>query len=358
MNEDKKVIQEDEIDLIELAHVIWSRRKYIFKVTGIFLLVGLLIAFTSKVEYEASAKLLPESDEGGIPDLGGLGGLAGLAGFDLSSLGGGGQVLSPELYPEIVTSEPFLNELINSPVYFEKLDTTISCFQYFKEIDSPSLFGLLGEYTIGLPGKIKKMFSSDIEKTTDTGPLKRYSKEDWKIIESFSERLSVEVESATGMIAIEVEIPDAIAAAEVSQKMVDELTQYVINYKIDKASVQLEFITQQFEKAKQQYEMKQAEVARFTDRNRNLTNSLIQAEYKRLQNEMDIAFEVYKGLATQLEQAKIQVSQETPVFTVLEPVRVPEDKSKPRRGLILIVFSFLGGIISVVYVLIKNSYNG
>ena len=352
-----KVVQDDEIDLLELAKVIWSERRFILKVTGTFVLLGLIIAFTSKVEYKASCKLLPESNEAG-PDLGGLGGLAGLAGFDLSGLGGAGHVLSPELFPEIVNSEPFLNKLINSEVYFEKLDTTISSFNYFKELDKPSLFGLLLDYTIGLPGKIKRAILDEKTPTIASNiGLTRYSEEDWEIIEAFSERLTVEVESSTGLITVEVEIPDQVAAAQVAQVMLEELTKYITSYKVEKAQINLEFIKKEFEKAANEYQEKQSEVARFTDRNRNLSNALVQTEYNRLQNEMDIAFEVYKGLATQLEQAKIQVNKETPVFTVLEPVRVPEDKSKPRRGLILVALSFLGGVISVLFVLIKNSLN-
>ena len=60
----KNTISEDEIDLIELAKTIWAGRRLIVKITSIFVLLGLIIAFTSKVEYEASCKLLPESQEG------------------------------------------------------------------------------------------------------------------------------------------------------------------------------------------------------------------------------------------------------------------------------------------------------
>ena len=62
--EEKKPISEDEIDLIELAKTIWAGRRLIIKVTAVFIILGLIIAFTSKVEYEASCKLLPESQEG------------------------------------------------------------------------------------------------------------------------------------------------------------------------------------------------------------------------------------------------------------------------------------------------------
>ncbi|MEM0941263.1 MAG: Wzz/FepE/Etk N-terminal domain-containing protein [Bacteroidota bacterium] len=352
-----QVIKEDEIDLIELVKVIWSKRRFILKVTGFFFILGLIIAFTSKVEYKASCKLLPESQEGSVPDLGGLGGLAGLAGFDLSGGFGSSEALSPELYPEIVNSAPFLENLINVPIYFEKIDTTISSFYYLKEMDQPSLFGLIAEYTIGLPWQIKSLFNSTKEIELKDYDLVRFSEEDWKMIELYKDRLSVSVDSKTSLISISAEMPDPVAAAKVTDLLVRELTESVTNYKIEKSQINLTFIMERFEEAKDEYEEKQEQLARFTDRNRNVSNPIIQTEYERLQNELNITFEVYKGLATQLEQAKIKVKEETPVFTVLEPVRVPEDKSKPKRGLILLFVFSLGIIMSIVMISLKNLNN-
>jgi protein involved in polysaccharide export with SLBB domain len=77
------IIKDDEIDLIEVAKTIWAGRKLILKVTAVFLVIGLVIAFGSKVEYEASCKLMPETQEGMKSNLGGLGSIAGLAGINL-----------------------------------------------------------------------------------------------------------------------------------------------------------------------------------------------------------------------------------------------------------------------------------
>ena len=85
-----KDIQEGEIDLVELAKTIWTGRLLIAKVAGIFAILGLIIAFTSPVEYQASCKLLPENQETKSPSLGGLAGLAGLAGVDLGGMGNSG----------------------------------------------------------------------------------------------------------------------------------------------------------------------------------------------------------------------------------------------------------------------------
>jgi len=352
----KEIVSDDEIDLIELAQALWAKRYFVLKVTSIFMLLGLLIAFTSKVEYEATCKLMPESQDESIPNLGGLGGLAGLAGIDLDLSGYG--ALTPELYPEIVQSVPFLQKLITAPIYFEKLDSTISSFEYFRELDNPSIFGFIMEYTVGLPGKIKKSFESSGLTQSENYGMIRFSKEEWKLIENYSERLSVSVDSKTGIISIATEMPDAVAAAKVASILVEELTKNVSDYKLEKVKINLEFIQERFTEAKSQYAQKQKQLALFTDRNRNISNSLIQTEYERLQNEMNIAFEVYKGLATKLEQAKIKVKEETPVFTVLDPVRVPVDKSRPRRMIIIIFSVFIGLIVSVSYLMVSMLFKG
>ena len=59
-------------------------------------------------------------------------------------------------------------------------------------------------------------------------------------------------------------------------------------------------------------------------------------------------------LATQLEQAKLQVNKDTPVFTVIEPVSVPFERSAPKRSLIVVIWTFLGVVLSTGYILVKD----
>ncbi len=61
---------------------------------------------------------------------------------------------------------------------------------------------------------------------------------------------------------------------------------------------------------------------------------------------------MYSELAKQREQANIQVKEDTPIFTIVEPVTVPSEHSKPQRGLILIAFIFLGGFLGIGLVLV------
>ncbi|MEO9483340.1 MAG: Wzz/FepE/Etk N-terminal domain-containing protein [Ekhidna sp.] len=351
MEETGKTNTEYEIDLKDLARDIWLNRLFIVKISAFFFVFGLVIAFTAKIEYIASCKLMPENQEGVSSDLGGLGGLAGLAGINLNMAKSGS--LPPELYPEIVKSSPFLQNLINTSLYFERIDTTITSFDYFKN-ERPSFLGLLSEYTIGLPGKLKNVFSSAKMEAQDSYSMMRFSKEEWNIIQGYADRLNVSVDPKTTIIRVSTQMPDPVAAAQLANILVLNLTNDITKYRVEKEENNLLFISERFADSKENYQVKQRDLARFIDRNRNISNSIVKTEYERLQNEMNISFEVYKGLATQLEQARIKVKEKTPVFTILEPVKIPVERSSPNRKLLILSITFLGVIVSTLYIAIKS----
>jgi uncharacterized protein involved in exopolysaccharide biosynthesis len=328
------------------------KRQFIFSTAAVFFALGCIVALSAKIEYIATAKLMPESQKSMSPDLGGLGGLAGLAGINLNM--GGNASLSPELYPEIVRSSTFIDAMINAPLYFEKIDTTISSFNYFAALERPSLFEIILQYTIGLPAKIKNAFSPPSEETLSNFNLLRFSQRDWSIMREYSNRLTVKVNPKNGIVTIEAKMPDQVAAAQAANLLVTLLTQKITRYKIEKAEINLQFILERFQEAKTAYEVSQSTLAIYADRNRNISNGIIQTEYERLQNQLNINFEVYKGLATQLEQAKIQVKEETPVFTILEPVRIPVNRSAPNRKLIVFILTVSGFLIGLLTVMIRN----
>ena len=56
------------------------------------------------------------------------------------------------------------------------------------------------------------------------------------------------------------------------------------------------------------------------------------------------------------EKTAIEVKKNTPIFTIIKPVVIPNDKSEPKRALIIIIFTILGTMISSVYLLIKDYF--
>lgn len=354
--EQKPILRKDEIDLLELSNVIWLSRKLILKITAGFVLFGLIIALGSGVEYKASCKLMPESQEDIPGNLGGLSGLAGLAGLNFGGQTAG--VLTPELYPEIAKSTSFQLELLHEPILFEEHDTLVSSYVYFKEIYSHSFLANVATYTLGLPSIVKGWFTGPAGEVTqdESSDLIRLSSKDLQMLQVFRKRTFVDVDIKSGIIFVSTKMPEAFASAALADKVIELLTEKVVDYKISKSKANLEFISERFKESKAEFERAQNQMALFDDRNRNVSTSLARTEQQRLQNEYNIAFEVYKGLATQLEQAKIKVKEQTPVFTTLEPVVVPIDKSEPKRKIILLVSIMAGVALSLAFVLIRHYY--
>jgi uncharacterized protein involved in exopolysaccharide biosynthesis len=149
-------------------------------------------------------------------------------------------------------------------------------------------------------------------------------------------------------------MPEALAAAQLAQKAQDLLQRDITNFKVQKAKADLEFIQGRYDEMKGKAEGYQINIAQKTDQYKNLTSAVPQVQTARVQTQYGIASAVFQELAKQLEQAKIQVKKDTPVFTIVEPVSVPVEKSKPNRPMLLIIFIFLGGIIGVSIVFGKG----
>lgn len=355
-----QIIHKDEIDLVAITRIIWSKRRYVVKVTSIFFVLSLLIAFTSKKEYEVTCKLLPETRQNSNFNLSGLKGLASLTGVNVSNFEQSNR-LTPLIYPEIVHSAPFMLELIHTPVYFEKLDSLVSGFEYFDKIDKPSLLGYIAQYTVGLLGKIKKWINNskkeevwDDKNIVGNLEIKKYTKKEHSLIKNYSSRFSINVESKNGIIEVTGKFPDAFAVAQITNMVVNKLTKDIIKYKTEKAKINLEFIEHRFKEAESKYESKERKLAKFVDRNRNISNSMANVGYVKLQNELEIAKKVYMELSVQLEQAKIKMKEDTPVFTVLEPVNIPISTSGANTKLIVLASVFLGLFIASTLVLLKH----
>lgn len=359
--EDKEndIVKGNEIDLVSLARFIWGKRLTLSIASLVFFIFGLIIAFNSKVEFESSCKLLVESQDSDGSKLGSLGSLAGLAGINLSNSASNG--FSPTLYPELINSTAFQKELINEPLYFERLDSTISGYTYFKDFNKPSLSENLFTYTIGLPFLIKSWITSEKKSEIESSRVNvvknnliRLSKKEWELIADYKDRISIDTDIETGIIEVIVEMPDAYAAAQLTELIVNKLTSKVTEYKIEKAKANLKFIEENFSEAEKIYNEKELKLAILNDKNQNIISSLSKTAYRKIENELNIAFEVYKGLATQLESAKLKVKEETPVFTVLEPARIPNEKSKPKRVIIVIFFILIGFSLSIFFIVLKK----
>ena len=343
--------QEDTIDIIALLQSIWKGKKLILKTVLVFMILGLFIAVFSQNEYTASTTIVPQSSS--EKSGGSIGGLAALAGINLGSVGQQSSI-SPTLYPQILTNISFQKELLETLITIEGQDNKITYKEYYTNVYSPSVLSSIKKYTIGLPGVLIGLLKSDEiskEESKNNDSLPQITQDDKKLIELLLEQLSMEVNDKDGYISLSTTMPEARAAAELTQKAQELLEQYVIDFKIEKSSSELDFIKNRYQEKEQEFQKIQQKLAVYTDRNQNVNSARAKMELMLLQSEYDLAYGVYSELAKQLETQELKVKEDTPIFTILQPVFVPLEKTAPKRSLILIIYTFLGFVLSIGYIL-------
>lgn len=333
---------DDEIDLIALAKTLWSGRRTVFISILICGILGFFIAIFSSKEFVATTIMAP-SENDGASKLGGLGGLAAMAGININAATGSD--LAPIVYPKIIASLPFQLDLMKTPLNFSEITEPITFYDFYTAVQKPNI---LLKYTLGLPGVILKAIKGEkIEKAIPTDknrPIELTAKQR-NVREILSGLITLEVNVKDGLLTLSAKMPEPLAAAQLAQSAQDILREYIIEYKIKKAKANMDFIQQRCDETAQKFEAAQQRLALFSDRNKNVSLATAKTEEERLRSQYNLIYGIYSELSKQLEQAKIQVKQDTPVFTIIEPVSVPTKRSKPNRPMILFIWLFLGGVI-------------
>lgn len=346
--------EEREIDLIDLIRKLWLERMFILKVTGVFILLGLLTALTGAKEYTASCQFVPQTSKNANNSS--MARLASLAGINMGSLATGEQLLSPLVYPNVLNSIAFKRDLLQTQIRINGEEEPITLLTYLsdKKYRKFSLTGTILKYTVGLPGLIVHAIKGEPEEqeTIADEPFVVLTKEEYTAVRALESVIGIEVEEKKGYIALSAQMPEPYAAAQVAESALELLQKYITEFKVDKVQSNLEFIQERYDELKKEYEEIQEQRAAYKDANQGISTSRARTNLEKLDNQYNLAYSIYSEMATQLEQAKIQVKETTPILTVIDPVSMPIKPSKPRKMMILVGFTFLGGVAACGYVLI------
>ena len=360
MDENNYINQNEEndgIDAIALISCLWQGRKVIIKWTCIFIVLGLFAALTMKRKYAVKTVMVPQIESKANSSLSSL---ASLAGFDLSSLSANTD-MSPLVYPEIVNSVPFRMELMYTPVHYEDIDTAVSMYSYAYEIDRFSLVDSIVKYTIGLPFVLLNAIKGEKEdivlpddSLTDNGPKPLVvTEKELALLEKLGESISLVVDKKEGKLTLMVKGSEPIQTAELALKAQQLLQDEITRFRVEKSQSQLDYIQARYDEVKKEAEYYQERLAIVTDRSQNLGTARDKIELSQIQTKYNVANAIYTEMAKQLEQAKMQVKKDTPVFTVVQPVKVP-NKSANSRTKTLILWTFFGGVIGCCVVLYRE----
>lgn len=352
-NPDVQEPENDEItiDWMDILRRIIAIRKTLYKAAGVGVVLGIIIALSIPKQYTVTVTLSPEmgGDKAG-------GGLASLAS---SFLGGAATSNSPDalnatLAPDIVASTPFILELFNTRVQTldNELDTTL--VTYLEE-EKSSWFSYIAKAPGMAIGAVKSLFTEEADTASVLNPFQLTEEEAAKV-KGLRRSILAEVDKKTAMTTITVTLQDPKVTAIVADSVVAKLQQYIIDYRIKKAKEDCAYLEQLYKERQQEYYDAQSKYAHYFDTNRNIALQSVRAEQERLQNDMNLAYQVYSQVAQQLQVARAKIQEEKPVFAVVEPASIPLLPSGTSKKVIILGVLFFTILIVGSWKILGQEY--
>ena len=114
-NDNEYINEEDSIDLIKLFSVLWKEKSLLIKSTILITIFGIIYSLSLKNTFKASSVFYPHIEK--VNNTSQLAGLAGLAGININEEVSNN--LPPTLYPNIINSNIFKIEILNTLIDFK-----------------------------------------------------------------------------------------------------------------------------------------------------------------------------------------------------------------------------------------------
>jgi len=341
MMEDKKFYEpkeeEMEIDLMEYVRKIWAARKLLLKVAGIAAIVGIVVAFSIPKQYTVKVTLSPEASKMGRSSS--LANMASMLGLG-NAMNNEANALNLTMTEDIISSTPFVLELFDTRVQTidGEMDTTLVA--YLATQKRPWWNTVMSLPSMAIGG-IKSLFTSAPENVEEP-PLNPFQLTKRQMGQANAIRRTIVAEVVkSGMTTIEVTMQDPLVAATVADVVVTKIQEYITKYKTSKAKEDCKYWEQLYKERQNNYYKAQEAYAKYSDANQGVVKQSVKIEQERLQNEMNLAFQVFTQVATQLQLAKAKEQEEKPVFAILEPASVPLYPTGTSSKIIILGFVFL-----------------
>ena len=294
---------DDEIDLRELFGALWAGSRKIIAITAVFAFVSVIYALSLSDQYKATVLLAPaQSDSSDLSGaLGQLGGLASLAGVDI----GGGDSSEAQMAQEIMKSWSFIDVFI--------AENNISVEVYAAEGWSR------GSNELQIDDDIydaeTKTWLVENDNTGEVGPPSS-----WVLFEAFSERLVVSENKKSGLVSVSIEYYSPQIAKQWLDMYVAAINAHMQQRQMEKVTNNINYLQAQIEKTS---------IA-----------------------EMREVF--YTIIAEQTKNKMVAEASPEYAFVAVSPSMVPEVTSQPQRRFICTLGTLLGGMLSVLLVLVMH----
>ena len=323
------------------------KKTYIWTAVLTFFIVWAL-ALCVPNYYICKVTLVPETGSS-TSSMGSLMSLASSFGLNMGGSGGkDADAITPSLYPDLMKSTDFVASLFDIKVKRDKDKKAMTYYEYLRDYQRGPLWDEALNAFFGL-------FASDKdEKKQEPLDLFRLTPEQKSVMGQIQQNVICIVDKKSDIISIDVKDQDPVVAALVADSVRSMLQQSITDYRTSKARHDLAYIQQLHKEAKQSYERACDLYADFVDTNRDVMLESMRQKQNKLENEIQLLYNNYNAVSTQLLAAMAKVQEKTPAFTTLERATVPMIKAGPNRKMVVFLCTFLSLIFLTLWVMYKE----
>lgn len=345
--------EENSIDFGKIFNDLLKHKKLYYKVLSITFFVVAFLTLSIPNYYKCEVKLSPEINSS-ASSKSSLLSLASSFGVNLGTAAGGmgTEALFPTLYPELMNSTDFKVSLFPVPVTIEgdkdkgEKDRTMSYYDYLEnEQKKPWWSAAIGGTLKWLVSLIKD------EKEKPTLNPFRLTKKQALIVKSLEKRIICDVDKKTMVLTIDVIDQNPVICATMADTVKNRLQNFITDYRTSKSRVDLEYYRKLSQESKVRYEKARQKYAEFMDANQDIILQTVRQKQTDLENEMQLQYNSYQQMASNLIAAEARVQQDTPAFTTLQSATVPVKKAGPKRTIICLFFLFLAFCCTSIWIL-------
>lgn len=343
----------DIIDLTEVYQQLKKKKKVFFIVLPIVFLLSCLWIFPEPRFYKCDVTLAPEMTG---EDLGG--GLASVASqFGVNVGGGGTDAIYPTLYPDVMNSNEFIINLLK--IKIKTLDGSIST-DYYTYMTKHQKKNWLKQPFKKIMGGIASVFiKKDTLQSKSKGTAMnafQMSKKDYDLVQGLKQKITCNVDKKTEVITISVQDQDPLVSAIMADSVRQHLQNFIIQYRTNKARIDVQHYSKLTKDAKKEYDASVIKYSSFCDANQDVQLQSFMSKRDELENEMQLKFNTYSALRTQLEAMKAKLQEKTPAFTTLQNATVPVLPAGPKRMIFVIGMCIMATFVTAFWLTRKSLF--
>lgn len=330
------------VDYRRVAQEIMKRKKLFLKTLPIAFILSCGYILSIPRYYTTETTMAPETESslsGGT-----LGSIASTFGINLDEMQTS-DAITPLLYPDLMEDNGFIVNMFNIQVKTKDGKINTNYHDYLQKYQKAPWWTYPIEW-------IKKLFKKpdSTAKGAELNPYDLPKKED-QVVQAIANDVKFKTDKKTGVISINVTAQDPLVCKIVADSVKERLQEFITQYRTNKARTDYAYYYELVQQAKREYEKARQLYASMSDANSKAVLRSVELKLEDMENDMQLKFNTYTTINTQLQASKAKVQERTPAFTTLKGAAVPIKPAGPKRMIfvaVMLVLTFFGTSIYIL----------